>query len=100
MPHPVGMCQVCGKNREHHTPEWTAHIFSEDGKLVTWAEKARAERQRPPSPVGDLGPLSRLMEVLLERGLITAEDAGYVAFGHRTRTSPKMPEPEPQAPRC
>lgn len=98
MTYPPDKCQVCGQDEGVHTPQTTAHVFSKDGKLVTWMEKARAERQRPPSPVGDLGPLSRLMEVMLERGLITAEDAGYVAFGHRTRTSPKMPEPE--APRC
>lgn len=93
-------CRVCGQPRQimgvdTHTPQGPNHVFSEDGRLVSWADQAKSQR----APAGRLsidsfGPTSRLLEVLLERGLITPEDALYITVGQRTRTSPKMPEPD------
>jgi len=92
-------CRVCGQpptqdGKETHTPETTQHVFSEDGKLMSWADKAKTQRPAPTvTQGGDLGPMSRLLEVLLERAVITPEDTLYIVTGQRTRTSPKMPEP-------
>lgn len=86
------VCRVCPLTESQHTRETTSHVFSNvPGMLKTWKE---ADRENHPSSGARLIPFpganspqtlstDRLVRVLLEKGLITQEDALFILVGIR-----------------
>lgn len=82
-----GPCGICsGKFSEHQSPN-VAHVWvPEGGELLSRAEAAKRQRTPQqvirvpmPQPGGDTQVINRLVEVLLDKKLITPQDGLYVA---------------------
>lgn len=93
----MAVCAVCGGSEAEHGPDKTRHVFTEKpGELITHEQRARQNQQPQGPTVVRLGQASaatpgadgRLVEVLLELGVIKVEHALYVAG-----MGPKPPAP-------
>lgn len=83
-------CIICGGSKEEHFKEGkaiTRHAYSErEGELITHEEKAKQQQKTqlggmPLASMVNAQPNSvgRLVEVLLDSGVIRTEDALYIA---------------------
>ena len=82
-------CQVCGGAPEEHSPGKTQHAFTEvGGQLLTHEQVAEAKRRREQAPqvirlpgaqTNEATAVARLVEVLLEKRIMTTDEALYVA---------------------
>lgn len=85
------ICRVCGGTRSEHfdaegKPK-TQHVFTEqEGQLMSHAEAAKMNRPAQPAAFmvpgkfngTDASAIQRLLELMLERGALTQEDALYI----------------------
>lgn len=82
---PKGPCGICGGLPPEHEREDCAHVWvPEGGELLSKAEAAKRTKQpqsyvvRPPL-AGDTGVVNRLVEVLLDKGILSTGEGLYIA---------------------
>lgn len=81
----VERCAICFGTRDEHGPGLTQHAFTDrEGDLVTPLEMAKRQPQPPrliQLPGGthnEGGAINRLIETLMNKGLLSVEEALYV----------------------
>lgn len=80
-------CGICKGKKSEHGPGKTQHVYSPEGQLKTHKQE-EAEQQRQAGPqlirlpgaqTNEAGAIGRLCEVLMDNGLMSQEQALYVA---------------------
>lgn len=81
-------CRICGGQREEHGPGLTQHAFTlNDGELVTLEEKRKQATPGMGQPQvvrlsggthTEGGAINKLIEVLMEKGLLDVPEALYI----------------------
>ena len=95
----ANMCAACGGKKEEHGEGKTQHVYTETpGQLMTHDQQKKAQSQAPQPmairlPVAnDQNNYGRLVEVLLEKNLISPQEALYIA-GMAPKPQPQFADP-------
>ena len=82
----VERCGVCGGSRESHDRADVKHAFRVDGQLQSKEQAAKEAAQSTPRVIrlpgaqtNEAGAIGRLVELLMEKGVLSGADALYVA---------------------
>ena len=101
-------CTICKGGRSEHFNEngkqITVHTYTTvEGDLVSADERAKQSQQQPPMRIpmsalggGDSGNTARLVELLMERGMLDTADGLYIAgMGPKPLMSPEKMYQQP-----
>ena len=74
----IDRCMICGGTREEHS-ELTRHVFTDVAGDLRLRPSV-TERQPMKEPNADISVVSRLIEIMVDKDLLTAREA-FLCFG-------------------
>lgn len=72
------VCEVCGHSLEWHRQNQTAHVFSDDGRIIQRSRSQASDPVSEENPRMQLAGDPVLRMALIRKGVITPEDLDEV----------------------
>lgn len=92
------LCSVCKGEKKDHGEGKSIHAYTTQGGFLATHAQAQKQNQQPqvlrvPMPQAPLHPtqVDRLVETLLDKGVLTREDALYIAGYTKEKPAPAAP---------